>query len=970
MRSLLIVCVFWCLLIALQWGGHECCVKEEKMALLYIKTFFIKVNNDTTGYTLPAWLDDGNDTNCCTWERVSCNPTTGRVTELTLDNLVYLGGQKQPSLDVSLFGPFEELVNLQLSRNHFNSCLPNQDFEELNHLERLEALNLAENGFGRNNILRSFGALTTLRSLNLSFNNISSNVFLRELSNLTNLETLDLKSNQLNGFLKAQDFTSLKNLKVLDLSANYFEGSIPPAIGNLSALVALSLAQNHLNGTLPNQEFCKLKNLDELDLSLNHLEGVFPPCFRNLTSLRLLDLSTNLFEGEISFIFPSLTSLENVRLSNNNFEGKFSLSFLANHSKAKVVEILNAGNLEVETEDSNWTPEFQLEVLVLSDSNLNQRSHKIPTFLAYQSMLKLLDLSHNNLQGDYPNWVIKNNSDLQILSLRNNSLEGNFDLQLHHNTSILRFDASHNLLFGKLQENEGRMLWQINYLNLSYNLFEGYVPSSFCNMSDLIFLDLSSNHFNGEIAKEMVSGCLRNLDTLILSSNSFHGQIFSSNFNMTKLSALRLEDNKFSGPISNAMSRSYGLEFLDASNNQFSGDLKSWISNMTDLHVLIIRNNSFNGQFPCEIPIHALLDVSHNFLSGPLPSCPIQPSHVLMQSNKFSGSIHEVLLNSSSNLLTLDIRENELSGNLPSVVGAKNLRVLLLGSNQLSGPFPNQLCRLQKLNLIDLSSNHLSGQIPRCISNITFGKSSDYEYFYGGFSFTKHCSLFSTTYGNFLIKDYYLDTVDGTVIEEVTIDFVTKKISYSYKGGILNLMSGLDLSCNNFTGKIPYELGNLSWIHVLNLSHNQIKGSIPKTFSRLRQIESLDLSYNNLTGKVPPELKDLNFLAVFSVAHNNLSGRIPKMKGQFETFDQSSYEGNPYLCGAPLPNNCSQISELPKTSQLTTETKWYEMDMLVFWVAFIVAYIIFFLGVVISLYVNSSWLRRLLEFLDYCYYAR
>nr|GMC71413.1 LRR receptor-like serine/threonine-protein kinase GSO1 isoform X3 [Ipomoea batatas] len=855
------------------------------MALLHIKTFFIKVNNDTTGYTLPAWLDEGNDTNCCSWERVSCNPTTGRVTELTLDNLVYLGGQKQPSLDVSLFGPFEELVNLQLSRNHFNSCLPNQDFEELNHLERLEALNLAENGFGRTNILRSFGALTTLRSLNLSFNNISSNVFLRELSNLTNLETLDLKSNQLNGFLKAQD-----------LSANYFEGSIPPAIGNLSALVALSLAQNHLNGTLPNQEFCKLKNLEELDLSLNHLEGVFPPCFRNLTSLRLLDLSTNLFEGEISFIFPSLTSLENVRLSNNNFEGKFSLSFLANHSKAKVVEILNAGNLEVETEDSSWTPKFQLEVLVLSGCNLNQRSHKIPTFLAYQSMLKLLDLSHNNLQGDYPNWVIKNNSDLQILSLRNNSLEGNFDLQLHHNTSILRFDASHNLLFGKLQENEGRMLWQINYLNLSYNLFEGYVPSSFCNMSELIFLDLSSNHFNGEIAKEMVSGCLRNLDTLILSSNSFHGQIFSSNFNMTKLSALRLEDNKFSGPISNAMSRSYGLEFLDASNNQFSGDLKSWISNITDLHVLIIRNNSFNGQFPCEIPIHALLDVSHNFLSGPLPSCPIQPSHVLMQSNKFSGSIHEVLLNSSSNLLTLDIRENELSGNLPSVVGAKNLRVLLL--------------------------------------------------------------------------DYYLDTVDGTVIEEVTIDFVTKKISYSYKGGILNLMSGLDLSCNNFTGKIPYELGNLSWIHVLNLSHNQIKGSIPKTFSRLRQIESLDLSYNDLTGKVPPELKDLNFLAVFSVAHNNLSGRIPEMKGQFETFDQSSYEGNPYLCGAPLPNNCSQISELPKTSQLTTETKWYEMDMLVFWVAFIVAYIIFFLGVVISLYVNSSWLRRLLEFLDYCYYAR
>ena len=66
--------------------------------------------------------------------------------------------------------------------------------------------------------------------------------------------------------------------------------------------------------------------------------------------------------------------------------------------------------------------------------------------------------------------------------------------------------------------------------------------------------------------------------------------------------------------------------------------------------------------------------------------------------------------------------------------------------------------------------------------------------------------------------------------------------SYFYKGGVLEILSGLDLSSNRLTGRIPSELGQLSLILVLNLSYNQLTGSIPKTFSNLTQLESLDLS--------------------------------------------------------------------------------------------------------------------------------
>nr|GME19980.1 LRR receptor-like serine/threonine-protein kinase GSO1 [Ipomoea batatas] len=570
-------------------------------------------------------------------------------------------------------------------------------------------------------------------------------------------------------------------------------------------------------------DFCKLKSLEELDLSYNSIGGVLPPCFSNLTSLKLIDLSTNQFKGEISFILPSLTSLEYIRLGSNDFEGKFSLSLLANNSKIKLVEILDNDKIEVETEDSNWIPKFQLEVLALPGCNLNKKSWKVPTFLEYQSMLKLLDLSHNNLRGGIPNWIITNNSELQILNLRNNNLEGKL---LHFNTSILEMDVSDNQISGKLQENMDMTLPQILYLNVSANDIEGIVPSSICNMSQLVYMDLSNNQFNREIPKEMVSGCLSNLVILKLSANRFHGKIFSSYFNMTGLEVLHLEDNKFTGPISNAISRSQALKFLDGGNNQFS-KLDSWISNMTQLKFLIIQNNSLNGHLPCEIPQLVLLDLSHNLFSGSLPSCPFEHIHALFGSNKFTGSIPETLFNSSS-LLTLDVGENNLSGEFPNILGAENLRILLLGGNQLSGQLPNKLCKLQKLNLIDLSHNRLYGQIPQCINNVTFGKSRLVDNFkqFGSNVWDLHKVVI---YGNILIKAYEIST-NNRRYDEVIIDFVTKSRSNSYKGDILNLISRLHLSCNNFTSEIPLELGEFTWIHTLNLSHNQIKGSFPVTY--------------------------------------------------------------------------------------------------------------------------------------------
>ncbi|KAK1556933.1 hypothetical protein Q3G72_014881 [Acer saccharum] len=186
-----------------------------------------------------------------------------------------------------------------------------------------------------------------------------------------------------------------------------------------------------------------------------------------------------------------------------------------------------------------------------------------------------------------------------------------------------------------------------------------------------------------------------------------------------------------------------------------------------------------------------------------------------------------------------------------------DLQILSLRSNKFSDELPN--CWHQwMLWAIDISNNTLSGHlpisfggIPRCIGNLS------------GLVNGKNSEVF---------KQLIYVAIKG------------RNPEYS---SIIAIVDSIDLSWNNLTGVIPDEVSSLSALHILNLSNNHLAGPIPPSLSSLTSLARLNLSYNNLAGRIPP---------------------LPKF------VDPSIFEGNPSLCGAPLPSKCPGNSTFRQTN--------------------------------------------------------
>ncbi|XP_073045333.1 receptor-like protein 18 [Primulina eburnea] len=186
-----------------------------------------------------------------------------------------------------------------------------------------------------------------------------------------------------------------------------------------------------------------------------------------------------------------------------------------------------------------------------------------------------------------------------------------------------------------------------------------------------------------------------------------------------------------------------------------------------------------------------------------------------------------VVLDLSGNcgLKTMDLRRNNLEGKIPaSLTNRTSLEVMNL-SNRFHGAITRAEASQSwsNLQITDIASNNFS-------EYLTSNWSSCWRRVMRESDVLDHISF------NYLEQSslYYQDTVTVTI---KGLEFELVKI--------LTIFTSIDCSDNYFEGEIPQYLGQLSSLHVLNLSHNSFVGTIPKSLIvSVSSLESLDLTRN------------------------------------------------------------------------------------------------------------------------------
>ncbi|KAK2664993.1 hypothetical protein Ddye_003567 [Dipteronia dyeriana] len=256
----------------------------------------------------------------------------------------------------------------------------------------------------------------------------------------------------------------------------------------------------------------------------------------------------------------------------------------------------------------------------------------------------------------------------------------------------------------------------------------------------------------------------------------------------------------------------------------------------------VLQNWNYDDETPC-----SWNGVTCTEIGNPGTADMFRVTSLILPNSQLLGSITKDLC-FIQHLRHLDLSSNFFNGSLPvSIFNSTELQVLSLSNNVISGQLPELIGEMKTLQVLNLSDNAFAGNLPQNLTDL------------------KNLTVVS------LRSNYFSGEIPS---------------GFSSVGV-------LDLSSNLFNGSLPLDFGGDS-LRYLNLSYNKISGPIsPKFAKRIPQNATIDLSFNNLTGAIPNSQPLL---------HQRTS----------------SYSGNLELCGKPLKNLCSIPSTLSTPPNVST----------------------------------------------------
>ncbi|MCG8310319.1 MAG: leucine-rich repeat domain-containing protein, partial [Cytophagales bacterium] len=784
------------------------------------------------------------------------------------------------------------------------------------------------------------GNLGSLEILNLRFNKIIGPLPF-ELGNLTSLKILDLYFNfQLTGPIPP--IGELVNLEVMDFNRTRLTGNIPLEIGNLSNLKYLDLSSNQLTGSIPS-EIGNLLDLKCLNLNYTQLTGNIPLEIGNLLNLKYLNLCSNQLTGSIPSEIGNLISLENILLINNQLTGSIPSEI---------------GNL------------LNLKGLYLDE---NQLTGSIPSEIGNLLNLEGLCLDENQLEGVIPPeiWNLLN---IGSLSLSGNQLTGVIPVEIGDLLGLVYLSLSKNQLTGMIPSEIGN-LSNLEFLWLSNNHLEGAIPTEIWNLSSLVDLSLSNNQLTGIIPVEI--GDFSELQHLSLSNNQLTGVIPVEIWNLSELMYLALSGNQFTGNIPPEIGNLYNLEELFLSNNQLTS-IPPEVGNLENLRELYLNSNQLMD-FSVEsggLPSLEVLHLGHNQLTS------------FSQVAEFNlGQLEELYLNNNlltdtifinfdeQNLEVLHLENNQLT-NVFSFYSEEyfvdslyisNNRIGFDGLADIISKFSGQHIEYIPQDSVDIGGIIVAnlGDSVSLVANAERNTTplSKYQWFKyidgendialtplpteDGHTYTIS-SVGASDAGSYYYKVINDEVPDLTLYSKMIIarfpitppaqrnalialynstdgdnwTGITAGKEWKQNGEFTDDISNwhgitldaqgfvisIDLTSNNLTGTIPSEIGDIQSLVLLDLSRNQLSGSIPIELFDLLNLEYLNVRWNQLSGSILSEIELLENLKYINLSTNQLTGNIPPQIGNLSNLEQFWLGQNTFI--GTIPHELGDLTNL------------------------------------------------------------
>ncbi|XP_072973889.1 probable inactive receptor kinase At5g10020 [Typha angustifolia] len=379
---------------------------------------------------------------------------------------------------------------------------------------------------------------------------------------------------------------------------------------------------------------------------------------------------------------------------------------------------------------------------------------------------------------------------------------------------------------------------------------------------------------------------------------------------LRSLRNLTLSGNAFTGRLVPVLGSMSSLQHLDLSGNRFYGPIPGRIADLWGLVHLNLSGNNFSQGFPAEI---------HN----------LQQLRVLdLRSNNLWGDIGEVLLE-LRNTEHVDLSCNAFYGEL--AVDSANLsslgntaRYLNLSYNQLHGRFfsADSVTVFKSLEVLDLSNNRLNDELPPLNglynlkvfwvrSNQLFGSLPE-----GLFESSMQLVDVDLSQNQFTGSVY---PINSTTLKSLNLS--SNDLKGSLPSSIGRCVS-IDLSANLLSGDLSIMVAWEDTLEMIDLSSNLLSGNYPNEASQFQNLMSIKIRNNSLSGSLSSVLGNYPKLSILDLSLNKLTGPVlPSLFGSL-TLTSLNLSGNSFNGTIPL-----QSSHLTESLVLPSYTHLESLDM-------------------------------------------